>query len=85
MNKILTVYKQQEWTPQINVEIREGMSITLNGIELKTKIEVALANIIFRLNGYRKNEEENKIVAKKEFIDLMILIGLLFSIRMEQK
>jgi len=85
MNKILTVYKQQEWTPQINVEIREGMSITLNGIELKTKNEVALANIIFRLNGYRKNEEENKIVAKKEFIDLMILIGLLFSIRMEQK
>lgn len=81
MNKILTVYRQEGWNSQINVEIREGMIITLNGTELKTENEIALANIIFRLNGYRKNEEEKKLEKEKELENLHMLIGVLLFVK----
>lgn len=51
MHKILTVYKQEKWHNHGDVEIREGGNVTVNGTSLTTDNEIALANIVLRLNA----------------------------------
>lgn len=62
MNEIIRTHKQESWNKQLDVEIRKGGIVTVAGQELTTDNEIALANIILRLNSYWfiKQQEESK-------------------------
>ena len=74
MNEIIRTYKQESWNKQLDVEIRKGGIVTLQGQEVTTDNEKALANIILRLNGYWTVTHEEVIKLKEEVKHLKDLI-----------
>jgi len=64
MNEIIQTYGQQDWNKKGDVEIRKGAIVTVNGEGLTTDNEIALANIVLRLNS-NKNLNEIEIESLK--------------------
>lgn len=57
---------QQAWNPQLDIEIKEGGVVTVDGIEVSGDREKALANIILRLNAYFVSSKESQTSESEE-------------------
>ena len=54
MKTSIRVFQQQIWREPRDVAIHPHAIVTVNGQDVATKNEIALANIILRLNAYNQ-------------------------------
>jgi hypothetical protein len=72
MNEPIKTFKQQLWNPQLDVVIYKDGSISVGDHHVETASEIALSNIILRLNASITIWQQEAINLREEIKQLKI-------------